>query len=201
MRRQCPARTEAEPQSAPEPLDGARNSVDGSPNVGTLLVALVLFGLILVSLALFARGGPTETIRDPGGETSGVGRLTLPELASVTTRLFNELGFEAVSTVEQPGRCDVVLVDPTPITGQKVYARCVPIPETGAVQSAEVQAALDTARATDAAKAVVVTPGAFSDEARLLERGANLELLDGARLAELLCLHLPDVANRLGLSR
>ena len=48
---------------------------------------------------------------------------------------------------------------------------------------------------------MVITPSVFSDEAKLVSRDSSLELIDGAKLAELLRAHLPDVANRLGVPR
>jgi hypothetical protein len=171
--------------------------------MGPLLIAALVVVLLFLLLALFARGGPTETISAKGlpPDAAGVAKLTLAELGSVTNRLFNELGFSTLSQSLLPNRYDLTVEDPTPVTGQKVYIRCVLTPEAGAVQSAEVQAALDTARGEQLAKAVVVTPGAFSDEARLVSSQTAVELIDGAVLADLLRKHLPDVANRLGLPR
>jgi hypothetical protein len=171
--------------------------------MGALLLAAVLLVVIFLALALFARTGPTETLSAPGipAELAGVAQLSLSELGSVTARLFNELGMTTVSSSEQPGRFDLIVQDPTPVTGQKAYVRCVLTPDAGAVQSAEVQAALDTARADHLTKAVVVTPGRFSDEAQLVARTTSLELIDGAKLADLLRAHLADVANRLGVPR
>jgi len=45
----------------------------------------------------------------------------------------------------------------------------------------------------------VITPGAFSDEARLLVRDAGTDLLDGPALAALLRSRLPELARELGL--
>ena len=169
----------------------------------SLLFAGLILLVIFFVLAVFARGGPTETIRGAGAspELAGLSGISLPELGSVASRLFNELGFETLARGDRADRIDLTVQDPTPVTGQKIYIRCVPTPEQGAVQSHEVQAAMDTARAENLAKAVVVTPGAFSDEAHLVSKSAPLELLDGRALAELLRKHLPDVANRLGLPR
>jgi hypothetical protein len=171
--------------------------------MGSLLLAGVALVAIFLALALFGRGGPTEAISTAGlpDELAGITRLSLAELGSVAARLFNELGFATVSQSEQPGRFDLIVEDPTPVTGQKVYVRCVLTPESGAVQSAEVQAALDTSRHEQLAKAIVVTPGLFSDEATLVSRATSLELIDGRKLAELLRVHLPDAANRLGVPR
>jgi hypothetical protein len=169
----------------------------------TLLLAGVVVVALFLLLALFARGGATEPVTPRGlpPEAAGIAKLTLPELASITTRLFNELGFAKVSQDDFPNRCDLVMEDPTPITGQRVYIRAVQTPESGAVESAEVQAALDTARGGSLSKAIVVTTGPFSDEARLLSKDTALELIDGGALAQMVRTHLPDVANRLGLPR
>lgn len=171
--------------------------------MGPLLLGGAVMVVIFLVLAIFGRGGPTETIGAAGlpAELQGIAKITLAELGSVAQRLFNELGFSLVDQSELPGRFDLRMADPTPVTGQRVYIRCVLTPEQGAVQSAEVQAALDTARHEQLAKAVVVTPGIFSDEAQLVARDAPLELIDGVKLAALLRQHLPDVANRLGVPR
>ena len=171
--------------------------------MGTPLFAALIVLVLFVLLALFARGGPTETLSASGlpPEAAAVSKLELTELSSVCARLFSELGFAVLEQETRSDRIDLRVEDPTPVTGQRVYIRCVPTPQAGAVQSAEVQAALDTARGENLAKAVVVTPGPFSDEARLVSQGTPVELIDGVQLAKLLRQHLPDVANRLGLPR
>src|SRR5688572_22950497 len=134
-----------------------------------LLAGVVLLALFLL-LALFARGGATETIAATGlsDEAQGLSRLRLEELGSVASRLFNELGFATAPASPQPGRYDLRTEDLTPVTGQKVYIRCLRRPEAGPVESAQVQAALDTARHEQRSKAVVITVATFSDEAKLL---------------------------------
>jgi hypothetical protein len=169
----------------------------------TLVLAGVIVVALFLLLALFARGGATEPVTPKGlpAEAAGVAKLTLPELSSITSRLFNELGFTGVARNDFPDRCDLRMEDPTPVTGQRVYIRILLTPESGAVESAQVQAALDTARGESLSKAVVVTTGPFSDEAQLVAKDAAVELIDGAALAQMIRAHLPDVANRLGLPR
>lgn len=160
--------------------------------------------VLFLALALFARGGPAEAISAPGlpPELSGLGALSLGELGSVSSRLFSELGFATVTRSERADRYDLIMEDSTPVTGQRIYLRCVlPSADSHSVQSAEVQAALDTARGEHLSKAVVVTSGVFSDEARGVSRSQPVDLIDGAALAQLLRSHLPDVAHRLGLPR
>src|SRR5215472_2483400 len=94
--------------------------------------------------------------------------------------------------------------EPVTSSGVPAYAAGIAkltLPESGAVESAQVQAALDTARGENLSKAIVVTTGPFSDEARLVSKDASLELIDAAALAQMVQAHLPDVANRLGLPR
>jgi hypothetical protein len=172
--------------------------------MGTPIVALLVVVGLMLMLALFAKGGPAETMTAPGlpPELSGMANLGLPELGSVASRLFTELGFSTLASHEREDRIDLTVVDPTPVTGQTVYIRCVlPPKDVGSVQSHEVQAALDAARGENLTKAIVITPGTFSDEAKLVSHAAPLELIDGGALATLLRTHLPDVANRLGLPR
>lgn len=169
----------------------------------TLVLAGVIVVALFLLLALFARGGATEPVTPKGlpAEVANLSTLTLPELTSITSRLFNELGFSKVSENDFSDRADLVMENPTPITGQRVYIRALLKPESGAVESAQVQAAVDTARGEELSKAIVVTNGPFSDEARLLAKDTALELIDGAALGEMIRTHLPDVANRLGLPR
>src|ERR1043165_76590 len=116
--------------------------------MGPVLLAGIVLLAIFLSLALFARGGATETISASGlsDEAKGVATLGLEEMGSVASRLFNERGFTTPSASPQPGRYDLRMEDPTPVTGQKVYIRCLLLPEAGAVEGAQVQAALATAR-------------------------------------------------------
>ena len=132
--------------------------------MGTPIVAVLVVLTLLLLLALFARGGPTETLSGSlPAEVAGLSKLDLGELGSVTTRLFTELGFTSDAVHERPDRIDLTMTDPTPVTGQTLYIRCIlPPAETGAVASNEVQAALDAARGENLSKAVVVTPSSRS---------------------------------------
>jgi hypothetical protein len=169
--------------------------------MGPLFLAAVVLLLVFLALAVFGRGGPTETLPTAGVAPEGLSRLSLAELGSVSERLFSELGLTTASRSVAADRIDLILEDPTPVTGQRVYVRCLLTPAAGAVESAEVQAALDTARHAQLTKAIVVTPGQFSDEARLVALDSSVELIAGPQLAELLRSHLADVANRLGIPR
>ncbi len=66
--------------------------------------------------------------------------------------------------------------------------------EPGArIDGDEVRALADAARNESAGKAVLVTLGGFSDDAREAAKDQPLELVDGGALAELVKKHLPQV--------
>jgi restriction endonuclease Mrr len=60
------------------------------------------------------------------------------------------------------------------------------------VDADEVLTLIDTARAESVGKAVLVTLGRFSDEAREAARGNPVDLVDGDQLADLVKKHLPQ---------
>jgi hypothetical protein len=108
--------------------------------------------------------------------------------------LFAELKFEVEDARFFENVVDLFAVNPTPITGGRVYIRGVAHPPLGVVGEEEVRVALDTARAEMAGKALVATGGVFSVEARAAAEGAPLELLDGVTLMGLIKKHLPPIA-------
>ena len=60
------------------------------------------------------------------------------------------------------------------------------------VDAEDVRTLIDTARAESVGKAVMVTLGRFSDEARDAARDNPIDLLDGDELAALVKKHLPQ---------
>lgn len=151
-----------------------------------ILLGLVLFGVFLVLLALFARGGAGETVQPVALGRKGVANLPLPELARALRELYTARGYTVLSESLESDHADLLLRDASPLTGQTVYLRCALPGDGGAVDSLEVQATLDRTHGDQLSKAVVATPGGFTGEARLLARDANVELLDGAAIAALL---------------
>ena len=148
--------------------------------MSSILIALVVVGVLMLLLALFAGRGAGET--RAGGVTAALD-LTLPELTRLLRDAFAARGFAVVSEVDEPGHADLLFRDASPLTGQTIYVRCL---ADGVVDSVEVQAALDRIRGDQLEKAIVATPGEFSQEARGLARGTNVELLDGAALGLML---------------
>ena len=159
-----------------------------------VLIGLLLFGVLMLLLALFSGRGAGETVQVPEQPGPALADLPLPELTRALRAELTSRGFTVLSEAQEPGRADLVLRDASPLTGQTVYVRCIAPPGGAAVESVEVQAALDRIRGEQLEKAIVATPGSFSSEARLLAQDANVELLDGPALAGLLGRGVPGRA-------
>jgi hypothetical protein len=150
----------------------------------------LLVGFLLI--ALISRTAPARTAAELPGE-NWVSRITPQEFARLLAMLFAEMKFDIETSNLRGGDVDLFAVNPTPITGARIYVRGVIHPPLGLVGEDEVRIALETARAEMAGKAVVVTPGSFTADARASARGAPVDLLDGGSLLNLVKKHLPQV--------
>jgi restriction endonuclease Mrr len=107
--------------------------------------------------------------------------------------LFAEMGWSPEQSSRGESTVDLYAVNPTPLTGGRVYVRGIFAPPLGVVGGEEVRGMIETSRAEFVGKAILVTLGHFSAEARAEAKGAPLDLVDGDALAELVRKHLPNV--------
>jgi restriction endonuclease Mrr len=162
-----------------------------------LVAAAVGFALILLA----GRGQPVS----PAAQApAGAPRQDPADLAWVRERgpdglerllrsLFEEMGLEPGPGERTDAAVTFTATDARPIRGGRVYVHAV-LPTPGArVEGDEVRALADAARAEAAGKAVLVTLGAFTDEAREAAKDLPVELVDGDALAALVKKHLPQV--------
>lgn len=167
-----------------------------------LAAAAGMVGLFLLLGVFGGKGGPSETRQEAAPEVAGAGhwlsRLSLDGLEKLLHRLFAAMRFEVEQSQVAAGRLDMVVRDPTPISGGRIHVRGVLQTGSGMVTEAEVQAVLDEARGEDAAKAVVISPLGFSAEARLAVQATSCQLLDRAGLVELLQRFLPEALESQG---
>jgi restriction endonuclease Mrr len=154
--------------------------------VGFLLILLVGRGQRLSPASPAGQGGGDVAeiawVRPHG--VDGFERLLL--------RVFEEMGF-------QPGPCEKTddtvafwAIDPTPIRGGRIYVHGIFSPPGVAVDGDDVRGLADASRAELAGKAVLVTVGRFSDDARDAARDQPIDLVDGEALAELVRRYLPQ---------
>lgn len=158
-----------------------------------VLLAGVSLAVGFLLIALISRTAPAATASADAGGDNWVSRISPQDFARLLSMLFTEMKFDIETSNLRAGDVDLFAVNPAPITGARIYVRGVFHPPLGLVGEDEVRIALDTARAEMAAKAVVVTPGAFTSDARASAQGAPIDLLDGPSLLGLVKKHLPQV--------
>jgi hypothetical protein len=155
----------------------------------------VFLGFILIALmGSRPAGSPHPDGQAQAPEHAWISSMGAEDFGKLLSLLFAELKFEVEKADVRDGAVDLFAVNPTPITGGRIYVRGLCRPPLGMVDEDEVRIALDTARAEMAGKAVVATSGSFTPEARAAAAGAPIDLLDGAALLALVKKHLPPVA-------
>ena len=166
-----------------------------------VIVAIAGLALGFIVILLISLTAPREAdSSEAGGDGARnlahgwISRLSADQLARLLTMLFNELKYEVEDTRIGDGVVDLLAVNPTPISGGRIYIRGIAHPPLGIVGEDEVRGALDTSRAEMAGKALIATGGVFSPEAQAAAEGVPLELLDGATLMSLIKKHLPPIA-------
>jgi len=162
--------------------------------VGSLVVGFLLIFLISVTAPRPEDDPANQPASGDLAPHAWIAQLDAEELGKLLEMLFAELKFEVQDTRVSGNVVDLFAVNPTPITGGRIYIRGVCHPPLGMVDEEEVRSALETARAEMAGKALVATGGGFTAEARAAAEGAPIELLDGASLLSLVKKHLPPVA-------
>jgi len=160
--------------------------------VSIILMAGVSLLVGFALIALISRTAPPKHSADLPGE-SWVSRMSPQDFSRLLSMLFAEMKFDIETSNLRGGDVDLFAVNPAPITGARIYVRGVFHPPLGMVGEDEVRIALETSRAEMAGKAVVVTPGGFTPDARASARGAPVDLLDGPALLNLVKKHLPQV--------
>ncbi len=127
--------------------------------------------------------GELDWVRPYGGE--GLQRLLVA--------LFGELGFDAEAAEASPGAVEFLAMSPAPIRGGRILVHGDLGAGGSPVDGDAVRSLLDTARAESVGRAVLVTLGRFSADAREAARDNPVDLIDGAELAALTRKHLPQV--------
>jgi restriction endonuclease Mrr len=164
-------------------------------SVNIVIVAFVatLVGFVLIMLTGAGKHTSPASPQSAGGaELSWVRDGGIERFEKMLLLLFGEMGFDPEQSNRGQGTVDFYAVDPTPIRGGRIYVRGVLPAAAVPVDADEVLTLIDTARAESVGKAVLVTLGRFSDEARDTARGNPVDLVDGDVLAALVRKHLPQ---------
>ena len=161
-----------------------------------VVVAATIVGFLLILLAgsgkLLSPASSGGSQRDGTPDLAWVRGYGVEGFERMLLSLFSEMGFDAERSDRGQGTVDFYAVDPTPIRGGRIYVRGVFDTELTPLDAEEVITLIDTARAESVSKAVLVTLGHFSDEARDTAKDNPVDLVDGAALATLVKKHLPQ---------
>jgi restriction endonuclease Mrr len=164
-------------------------------------ILFIAFGATLVGfllVMLIGRGqshSPAARESAPGEgviELAWVRNYGVEGFQKMLLALFAEMGFDTERTERGRTTVDFHAVDLTPIRGGRIHVRGVFSTPGVAVDAEEVRTLVDTARAESVGKAVMVTLGRFSDDARDTATDNPIDLLDGDELAALVRKHLPQ---------
>jgi hypothetical protein len=160
-------------------------------------IIVIALGALVVGFMLIAfisKAAPSASALATASGDNWIARISPEEFQRLLVSLFTEMKFDVDSSSLRAGDVDLFAVNPTPITGARIYVRGVFHPPLGLVGEDEVRIALETARAEMAGKAIVVTPGGFTPDAKASARGTPVDLLDGVALLALVKKHLPQIA-------
>ncbi len=166
--------------------------------MGLLLLAAAATALGFLLILLVGKGQPVSPAASGAAAASEPADLGwvraggAAALQRLLASLFAEMGFAPEALQSGAGAVELLASDPTPIRGGTLYVRGLVAADGGPVDADEVRTLLDAARAEAVGKAVLVTLGRFSPEAREAARGQPVDLLDGEELAALVTRHLPQ---------
>lgn len=158
-------------------------------------VALALGGVVILLAGRGQRVSPAAEAPLPGGDAPGVAwvrRHGLDGLQHLLLSLFSEMGFRPEGSERGADTIAFQAVDATPIRGGRIYVHAILDGEGAQVGGDEVRALADAARAEAAGKAVLITLGRFTPEAREAARDLPVELVDGDALGALVKKHMPQ---------
>ena len=158
----------------------------GATVVGFLLILLIGKGQPVSPAA------PQNAPMDAATDLSWVRSYGVEGFQRMLLTLFTEMGFHPERSERGLTTVDLYAQDPTPIRGGRIYVHGVFAEAGTTVEADDVRIAIETARAESIGKAVLLTLGRFSTDARDTAKGQPVDLLDGDELAKLVKKHLPQ---------
>lgn len=168
-----------------------------------LLPIIVGFGLIL----LIARYSPNVPRIAPLGAGKAIDdrpEITADEFVDLLAELLGALGLETVfSSAGTGGVVDVTARDPRPLTGGRILLHATPV-LGGQIEAVDVLSFAEGVRGDmGALKGIFIALAGFTEEAHAGIRSspAPVDLIDGAKLLELVREHLPGRAEQIEVYR
>jgi restriction endonuclease Mrr len=164
-----------------------------------LLPLIVGFALILL-IARYSPNVPRVAPLRPGALLDERPEITADEFVDLVTDLLGALGLETVfSSAGTGGVVDITARDPKPLSGGRILLHATPV-LGGQVEAVTVLSFAEGVRGDmGALKGIFIALAGFTEEAHAGIRSspAPVDLIDGAKLLELVREHLPGRAEQL----
>jgi hypothetical protein len=162
----------------------------------------LLFGFGLIALmARYSPNVPRKAASIAGAPNDDRPEITADEFEDVIKDLLAGLGLEIVfSSAGTGGVLDVTCRDPRPVTGGRLIVHATPVLSGGQVDAADLLGFADGIRGDmGALKGIYIAAAGFTDEAQAAIHSlpAQVELIDAAKLVELVREYAPDRADLL----
>src|SRR5579862_1019949 len=187
------------PEVSPRRGQAARGKLAGRrAGMGIFIVALapIFVGFALIFLiARFSPNVPRVASLKAGQKIDDRPEITSDEFIDTLRDLLSSLGLETVfSSAGTGGVVDVTARDPKPLTGGRILLHATPV--LGAqIDAADVLSFAEGVRGDmGALKGIFIALAGFTEEAHagIKNSPAPVDLIDGARLLELVREHVPD---------
>ncbi|MEE9276637.1 MAG: restriction endonuclease [bacterium] len=162
------------------------------------MLELVIFAMFLGFLTIFfvkrttsnvAMEEDHERTRDDA-EVQSLRRMPAEAFEGLLKGLLEEMGLRIVeSQWVNEEEIDILAHHPAPLVGGDYIVHGILVPEGEFVSSIRVIGLSDIVRAERALKGILITTGYFSEEVNKYTEGAPMELINVARLRELVHAH------------
>ena len=162
------------------------------------LTPILLGFLLILLIARYSPNVPRVAPLRAGQRADERPEITADEFADLVKDLLDAIGLETVfSSVGTGGEMDVTARDPRPLSGGRILLHATPV-LAGQVDAVDVLGFAEGVRGDmGALKGIYIALAGFTEEANAAVRStpAPVDLVDGARLLELVREHLPDRAE------
>jgi restriction endonuclease Mrr len=160
------------------------------PDIFIQFIAVAFGALALGFLLIFFVRRSASLERPRSKRETSEGAPSLPELGFEEFRrmvidLIGALGLEVTYETVSGNEIQLIARTSGPLTGGKYHVHALHAPTFGMVESTEVLHLIETVKADEAQKGILITTHAFSSEAAQAGQAGSVELIDGQQLREL----------------
>jgi restriction endonuclease len=155
----------------------------------TVAIAVILGFLVIIAMKRVPSPVSQEQRESnfSNGHAPLSASLSLDNFAWLCGRLLSAIGLDIErTTTAGTHQIEITAVNPAPIIGGQYLIHAELLPAGEVIEAVQVLALLDAVKGEGVSKGVFITTGFFSDEASQAAAGGPIELINGARLRELL---------------